>query len=87
MAQGANQALEDIDALCMSLDAHDDVGDALEAYERIRIQQVAPIVRGSRSLFDFDDQNELVHGNKNPLFDRYERFVERRGGTTGTSAA
>lgn len=87
MAQGANQALEDIDALCMSLDAHDDVGSALEAYERIRIQQVAPIVRGSRSLFDFDDQNELVHGNKNPLFDRYERFVERRGGATGTSAA
>ncbi|MGI6853647.1 FAD-dependent oxidoreductase [Mesorhizobium sp. 1B3] len=87
MAQGANQALEDVDALCMSLDAHDDIGNALKAYEHIRIPQVAPIVRGSRSLFDFDDQNELVHGNKNPLFDRYERFVERRCGSAEPSAA
>ncbi|MET3662442.1 FAD-dependent oxidoreductase [Aquamicrobium ahrensii] len=87
MAQGANQALEDVDALCTSLDAHDDIADALKAYERTRIPQVAPIVRGSRSLFDFDDQNELVHGDKNPLFDRYERFVERRSTLDETSAA
>lgn len=80
MAQGANQALEDIDVLCTSLDDHDDIETALEAYERIRIPQVAPIVKGSRSLFDFDDQHQLAHGNKNPLFDRYHRFVERRAG-------
>lgn len=78
MAQGANQALEDIQALGFALDAHEDVETALLAYEQERIPRVAPIVRYSRSLFEFDDQNELVSGHRNPLFDRYDRFVERK---------
>lgn len=79
MAQGANQALEDIKALGDALGSHDDVEQALRAYEQVRIPGVAPIVQYSRSLFDFDDQHELAGGHRNPLFDRYDRFVERRG--------
>lgn len=78
MAQGANQALEDIQALGTALDSYDDVEAALHVYEQVRIPLVAPIVQYSRSLFDFDDQNELTSGHRNPLFDRYNRFVERR---------
>lgn len=79
MAQGANQALEDIAALGTSLASHEDVEQALAAYERIRIPQVAPVVRYSRSLFDFDDNHGLTKSNRNPLFDRYDNIVERRG--------
>lgn len=77
MAQGANQALEDVAALSAALDAHDDVEAALEAYERQRIPWVAPIVRYSRSLFDFDERHEMASGSQNPLLDRYERIVEQ----------
>ena len=79
MAQGANQALEDIAALGTALAAHDDVEHALQVYEQTRMPQVAPIVRYSRSLFDFDDNHELTKSDRNPLFDRYDRIVERRG--------
>ena len=78
MAQGANQALEDIAALGTSLASHDDVELALQAYERIRMPQVAPIVRYSRALFDFDDNHEQTKSDRNPIFDRYDRIVERR---------
>lgn len=79
MAQGANQALEDIQALGAALASHD-VEKALQVYERERIAAVAPVVQYSRSLFDFDEQHELASGHRNPLFDRYDRFVERRQG-------
>lgn len=78
MAQGANQALEDIKALGAALAAEPDIAKALQAYERERIPAVAPIVQYSRSLFDFDEQHGLIGGHRNPLFDRYDRFVERR---------
>jgi 2-polyprenyl-6-methoxyphenol hydroxylase-like FAD-dependent oxidoreductase len=78
MAQGANQALEDIQALGTALESYADVEAALQVYEQVRIPLVAPIVQYSRSLFDFEDQNELTSGHRNPLFDRYDRFVERR---------
>lgn len=78
MAQGANQALEDVDVLCQCLGSYDGVESALAAYESVRIAQVAPVVKGSRALFDFEGQNEVAKGNKNPLFDRYHRLAERR---------
>ena len=77
MAQGANQALEDVGALSMALDSHEDVETALQAYERKRIPWVAPIVRYSRSLFDFDERHEMASGTQNPLLDRYMTIVER----------
>jgi len=79
MAQGANQALEDVIALSTAIDAHEDVEAALQAYERERIPWVAPIVRYSRSLFDFDERHEMASGSQNPLLDRYERIVEQEG--------
>jgi 2-polyprenyl-6-methoxyphenol hydroxylase-like FAD-dependent oxidoreductase len=78
MAQGANQALEDVGALSRALDAHEDVETALQVYEQDRIPWVAPIVRYSRSLFDFDERHGLSTGGQNPLLDRYNRIVERR---------
>lgn len=77
MAQGANQALEDVNALSKALDAHEDVEAALQAYEQERIPWVAPIVRFSRSLFDFDERHEMASGSQNPLLDRYMNIVER----------
>lgn len=50
------------------------------AYEQGRIPLVEIVVQYSRSLFDFDDQNELTGGHRNPLFDRYNLLVERRVG-------
>lgn len=79
MAQGANQALEDVLALKVALDSHDDLENALQAYEHERIRLVAPVVRYSRSLFDFDDRHELTRGNQNPLLVRYDQIVERKG--------
>ena len=78
MAQGANQALEDVDVLCQCLGSYGSVESALAAYEGIRIAQVAPVIKASRALFDYEGQNEVAKGNKNPLFDRYHRLAERR---------
>lgn len=77
MAQGANQALQDIRALGSALANHDDVERALQVYERERIPAVAPVVQYSRSLFDFGEQHDFANSQRNPLFDRYDRFVER----------
>lgn len=78
MAQGANQALEDVRALSRALDSHEDVEVALQAYEQERIPWVAPVVRYSRSLFDFDERHDMASGSQNPLLDRYEKIVERK---------
>ena len=78
MAQGANQALEDVRALKIALTSHDDLERALQAYERERIPLVGRVVRQSRSLFDFDEQHGLVTGHQNPLLTRYDRIVERK---------
>ncbi|MBL0374345.1 FAD-dependent monooxygenase [Rhizobium sp. KVB221] len=80
MAQGANQALEDVKALGNALASCEDVEKALVSYEQVRIAEVAPVVRFSRSLFDFDDQYGLTKSDSNPLFERYDRIVERRNG-------
>jgi FAD-dependent urate hydroxylase len=77
MAQGANQALEDVRVLSEALHAYEDVEAALKAYEQKRIPWVAPIVRYSRSLFDFDERHEMAGGSQNPLLDRYMNIVER----------
>ncbi|MGE0237657.1 MAG: FAD-dependent monooxygenase [Parvibaculaceae bacterium] len=80
MAQGANQALEDVRALSRALDSHEDIEIALQAYEQERIPWVAPVVRYSRSLFDFDERHDMARGSQNPLLDRYENIVERKNG-------
>lgn len=76
MAQGANQALEDVKALGWALEAHDDVERALKAYEERRIPWVGRVVRASRSLFEFEDNHGLVASHRNPLLGRYERIIE-----------
>lgn len=77
MAQGANQALEDVAALGAALESHDDVETALQSYDRVRIPRVGKIVRSSRSLFDFEDRHDLVSSKSNPLVSGYDRIVEQ----------
>ncbi|WP_051791294.1 FAD-dependent oxidoreductase [Amycolatopsis jejuensis] len=77
LAQGANQALADVSALGRALASGNDVPAALAAYQEERIPAVAPVVRLSRSLFDFESENhDSSVGSGNPLFARYERYVE-----------
>ena len=77
MAQGANQALEDVRSLRIALESHDDLETALQEYQRERIPWVAQVVRYSRKLFDFDEQHGLTSGHQNPLLARYDQIVER----------
>ncbi|MYW92981.1 FAD-dependent monooxygenase [Amycolatopsis rubida] len=77
LAQGANQALADVSALGRALESGRDVPAALAAYQEERIAAVEPVVRLSRSLFDFGSENlDSELGSGNPLFARYERYVE-----------
>jgi salicylate hydroxylase len=47
MAQGANMAIEDGVVLARSLDAHADIGEALQAYERARHERTSRLVRAA----------------------------------------
>lgn len=62
LAQGAAMAIEDGAVLTRALDAADDVPDALQLYERNRIERTSRIVNGSganRTLFHMSDQPKL----------------------------
>ncbi len=47
MAQGANMAIEDGVVLARSLDAHADIAEALQAYERARQERTSRLVRAA----------------------------------------
>jgi len=62
LAQGAAMAIEDAAVLTRALQSTDAVGDALQLYERNRIDRTSRIVTGSnanRTLFHMRDQEKL----------------------------
>jgi 2-polyprenyl-6-methoxyphenol hydroxylase-like FAD-dependent oxidoreductase len=62
LAQGAAMAIEDGAVLTRALASTNDVADALQLYERNRIERTSRIVNGSganRTLFHMSDQTEL----------------------------
>ena len=62
LAQGAAMAIEDGAVLKRALDLADDTAEALQLYERNRIERTSRIVSGSganRTLFHMDDQTKL----------------------------
>jgi salicylate hydroxylase len=62
LAQGACMAIEDAAVLTRALQSTDAVADALQLYERNRIERTSRIVRGSdaqRTLFHLRDQKKL----------------------------
>ena len=62
LAQGACMAIEDAAVLTRALQSADDVSDALQLYERNRIDRTSRIVKGSdanRTLFHMRDQKKL----------------------------
>ena len=62
LAQGACMAIEDAAVLTRALQSTDDVADALQLYERNRIDRTSRIVKGSdanRTLFHMRDQEQL----------------------------
>src|SRR5262245_32716869 len=62
LAQGACMAIEDAAVLTRALQATEDVADALQLYERNRIDRTSRIVKGSdanRTLFHMRDQQKL----------------------------
>ena len=62
LAQGACMAIEDAAVLTRALQSTDAVADALQLYERNRIDRTSRIVKGSdanRTLFHMRDQNKL----------------------------
>jgi salicylate hydroxylase len=62
LAQGAAMAIEDGAVLTRALELTDDVADALQLYERNRIERTSRIVNGSganRTLFHMRDQAKL----------------------------
>lgn len=80
MAQGANQTLEDVEALGRHLTSESDPVEALEAYERERIPLANRMVEYSRMLFDFEESHEAYEtSGENQIVNRYERFEDLRG--------
>ena len=68
LAQGAAMAIEDGAVLKRALDLADDTAEALQLYERNRIERTSRIVSGSganRTLFHMDDQTKLRHAFAN----------------------
>jgi 2-polyprenyl-6-methoxyphenol hydroxylase-like FAD-dependent oxidoreductase len=62
LAQGACMAIEDATVLTRALQATDEAAEALQLYERNRIDRTSRIVRGSdanRTLFHMRDQKKL----------------------------
>jgi salicylate hydroxylase len=62
LAQGAAMAIEDAAVLTRALQSTDSVADALQLYERNRIERTSRIVKGSdanRKLFHMRDQKKL----------------------------
>jgi salicylate hydroxylase len=62
LAQGAAMAIEDAAVLTRALDLADDAAEALQLYERNRIERTSRIVNGSganRTLFHMSDQAKL----------------------------
>ena len=62
LAQGACMAIEDAAVLTRALQSTKEVGDALQLYERNRIDRTSRIVKGSdanRTLFHMRDQQKL----------------------------
>jgi salicylate hydroxylase len=62
LAQGAAMAIEDAAVLTRALQMIDDVPEALQLYQRNRIERTSRIVNGSganRTLFHLHDQNEM----------------------------
>jgi salicylate hydroxylase len=62
LAQGAAMAIEDAAVLTRALDLADDTAEALQIYERNRIERTSRIVNGSganRTLFHMSDQGRL----------------------------
>ena len=62
LAQGAAMAIEDAAVLTRALQSTDTVADALQLYERNRIERTSRIVKGSdanRTLFHMRDQEKL----------------------------
>ena len=62
LAQGACMAIEDGAVLARALQATENVADALQLYERNRIDRTSRIVKGSdanRTLFHMRDQQKL----------------------------
>ncbi|NYE23942.1 FAD-dependent monooxygenase [Pigmentiphaga litoralis] len=58
LASGAAMAIEDGAILARSLDAHDDVTEALQVYQRTRLDRTAKVVResaGNRDLYRIED--------------------------------
>ena len=68
LAQGAAMAIEDGAVLTRALGLADDVSDALQLYERNRIERTSRIVSGSganRTLFHMSNQGKLRHAFAN----------------------
>jgi salicylate hydroxylase len=62
LAQGACMAIEDAAVLTRALQSTEDIADALQLYERNRIDRTSRIVKGSdanRTLFHMRDQKKL----------------------------
>ena len=75
MAQGANQTLQDAEALARHLRPGCDVPQALRDYERDRIPRANRMVEYSRMLFDFDETHVAYEtSGENQILNRYERF-------------
>ncbi|MGI6879225.1 FAD-dependent oxidoreductase [Microbacterium sp. gxy059] len=75
MAQGANQALIDGQALAAHLESASDVPGALQAFERERIPVTNKMVEYSRLHFDFErTREEYRTAGSNLQIDRYLEF-------------
>jgi FAD-dependent urate hydroxylase len=84
MAQGANQALEDVSMLARSLSEDDNVEEGLRRYEAARIPKATRIIQLSHSLFEYEEESTRAgDAHAYPLFQRYAEAVE---GQVGASA-
>lgn len=83
MAQGAAQATEDAAALKAALARHDELGEALKAYESVRLPRAAYVARNTRVLQEWlhlydgqarDQRDSMMKqdAETNPIFWAYK---------------